>query len=55
MADMVTRVARRAPYRVRTAALALAVAGILFVLYPALRPYTDETTLDGARIGDLCP
>jgi hypothetical protein len=36
-------------YRVRAAAAALAVAGILFVLYPALRPYTDETTLDGAR------
>ena len=49
MADMVTRVPRRAPYRVRAAAVALAVAGILFVLYPALRPYTDETTLDGAR------
>lgn len=49
MADMVTRVTRRAPYRVRAAAVALAVAGILFVLYPALRPYTDETTLDGAR------
>lgn len=49
MADMVTRVTRRAPYRVRAAAVALAVAGILFVLYPAVRPYTDETTLDGAR------
>jgi hypothetical protein len=47
MADMVTRVTRRAPYRVRAAAVALAVAGILFVLYPALRPYTDETTLVG--------
>jgi len=49
MADIVTRVTRPAPYRVRAAAVALAVAGILFVLYPALRPYTDETTLDGAR------
>lgn len=54
MADIVTRVTatrvtRPAPYRVRVAAGALAVAGFLFVLYPALRPYTDETTLDGAR------
>jgi len=49
MADIVTRANRPASYRVRAAAVALAVAGILFVLYPALRPYTDETTLDGAR------
>jgi hypothetical protein len=49
MTDMVARVTRPAPYRVRAAAVALAVAGILFVLYPALRPYTDESTLDGAR------
>lgn len=49
MAVIVTQVNRPARYRVRTAAVALAVAGILFVLYPALRPYTDETTLDGAR------
>ncbi|CAM3644039.1 hypothetical protein OCAE111667_19950 [Occultella aeris] len=27
---------------------ALAVAGVLFVLYPAVRPWTDETTLAGA-------
>jgi hypothetical protein len=46
MTDIVTSPAR---YRVRAAAAALAVAGILFALYPALRPYTDETTLDGAR------
>jgi hypothetical protein len=38
-----------ARYRVRSAAAALAVAGVLFAVYPALRPYTDETTLDGAR------
>lgn len=30
------------------AAGALAVAGVLFVAYPALRPYSDESTLDGA-------
>jgi uncharacterized membrane protein YhaH (DUF805 family) len=49
MADIVSRVPRPSRYRVRAAAVALAVAGILFVLYPALRPYTDEATLDGAR------
>ena len=36
-------------YRVRVAAAALAVAGILFVLYPATRPYTDEKSLLGAE------
>lgn len=30
------------------AAIALAVAGILFVMYPALRPFSDESTLSGA-------
>ena len=34
--------------RVRLGALALAVAGVLFVLYPAIRPYSDETSLQGA-------
>lgn len=34
--------------RVRFGALALAVAGVLFVLYPAIRPYSDETSLQGA-------
>ncbi len=32
----------------RAGAVALAVAGLLFVTYPALRPWTDETTLEGA-------
>jgi uncharacterized membrane protein YhaH (DUF805 family) len=36
-------------YRVRAGAIALAVAGILFVLYPAIRPFSDETTLAGAQ------
>jgi hypothetical protein len=31
------------------AALALAVSGILFVLYPAIRPFSDEVSLQGAR------
>jgi hypothetical protein len=32
----------------RTATSALVVAGLAFAAYPALRPYSDETTLDGA-------
>src|ERR671937_1201043 len=36
------------PGRVRIGAVALAIAGILFVLYPAIRPFSDETTLEGA-------
>ena len=34
--------------RVRLGALALAGAGVLFVFYPAIRPYSDETSLEGA-------
>jgi hypothetical protein len=34
--------------RIRLGALALALAGVLFVLYPALRPWPDESTVDGA-------
>jgi hypothetical protein len=34
--------------RVRLAALSLVVAGILFVLYPAIRPFSDEASLQGA-------
>jgi hypothetical protein len=33
----------------RLAPLSLAAAGVLFLLYPAVRPWTDETTVDGAR------
>lgn len=33
----------------RLGATALVAVAVLAVLYPALRPYTDETTLDGAR------
>lgn len=32
----------------RLGAPAFATAGVLFVLYPALRPWTDETSMDGA-------
>lgn len=35
-------------FRTRLGALALAVAGVLFILYPALRPWHDESTVDGA-------
>ncbi|WP_434739461.1 hypothetical protein [Micromonospora sp. SH-82] len=36
------------PSRPRFGALALAVAGVLFALYPATRPWHDESTVDGA-------
>jgi len=35
--------------RVRFGAVSLAVAGVLFVLYPAIRPFSDETSLQGAQ------
>lgn len=34
--------------RIRLGAVSLAVSGILFVLYPAIRPFSDETSLQGA-------
>lgn len=34
--------------RIRLGAAALATAGILFVLYPAIRPFSDERSLQGA-------
>ncbi len=40
------RSAHRARARLGTAALVL--SGILFVLYPAIRPFSDETSLQGA-------
>ncbi len=33
----------------RLTALSLAIAGVCFALYPAIRPYTDESTLRGAE------
>lgn len=36
------------PGFVRFAAIALAAAGLLFVLYPSLRPFSDEATMRGA-------
>ncbi|MFE2290931.1 hypothetical protein [Streptomyces sp. NPDC059452] len=41
--------AERDPRTLRWAAAALTTAGVLLALYPALRPYSDETTLDGAH------
>ena len=35
-------------FRVRLSAAALSIAGILFVLYPAIRPFSDEASLQGA-------
>jgi hypothetical protein len=35
-------------FRVRLSAAALAIIGILFVLYPAIRPFSDEASLQGA-------
>ncbi|WP_281882926.1 hypothetical protein [Paenibacillus sp. YYML68] len=42
--DLQLRQARQA----RQGATALALAGVLFVAYPALRPFSDEVTLQGA-------
>ncbi|TLS48909.1 hypothetical protein FE782_28320 [Paenibacillus antri] len=36
------------PFFIRRAAIALAISGILFVVYPSLRPFSDETSLFGA-------
>ncbi|WP_291409205.1 hypothetical protein [Actinophytocola sp.] len=33
----------------KLSASSLAAAGVLFLLYPVLRPWTDETTVDGAH------
>ena len=37
------------PSRVRLGALSLALSGILFLLYPALRPFSNEASLQGAQ------
>jgi hypothetical protein len=34
--------------RIRLGAVALAAAGVLFLLYPAVRPWEDESTAEGA-------
>ena len=37
-----------AVFRTRLSAVALAIAGIFFLLYPALRPFSDEASMQGA-------
>jgi hypothetical protein len=39
----------------RSGSLSLAAAGVLFLLYPVLRPWTDETTADGAHAAMASP
>ena len=34
--------------RLRLGAISFVLAGIFFVLYPALRPFSDEVSLQGA-------
>jgi hypothetical protein len=36
------------PFRIRFSAICLAIAGVFFIVYPALRPFSDEITLQGA-------
>lgn len=36
------------PRRIRLGALCLLAAGVLFILYPVVRPWSDESTADGA-------
>ena len=35
--------------RIRLAALSLALSGVFFVLYPSIRPFSDESSLQGAE------
>lgn len=35
--------------RIRLAAITLALSGTFFVLYPAMRPFSDESSLQGAQ------
>lgn len=42
-------------FRPRLGAAALAVAGLLFLLYPVFRPWHDETTLAGATAAMSSP
>ena len=36
-------------FRIRQAAISLALSGILFLLFPVVRPFFDESSLQGAR------
>ena len=44
----VSRIGPTNVFRSRLTALSLVVSGILFVLYPAIRPFSDESSLQGA-------
>ena len=35
--------------RIRLAAISLTLSGIFFVLYPVIRPFSDESSLQGAE------
>ncbi|HEY7265255.1 MAG TPA: hypothetical protein VH589_27725, partial [Trebonia sp.] len=41
--------------RHRMGAIALAAAGVMFVLYPAIRPWHDESTVSGATASMSSP
>ena len=36
--------------KLKAGAAAFGVAGAFFLLYPVLRPYADETTVEGLRV-----
>lgn len=36
------------PIRIRISAFSFVISAILFVLYPAIRPFSDEASLQGA-------
>ena len=40
---------RQAPPRLNLTIFALVASGVLFALYPIIRPFSDETSLQGAR------
>jgi hypothetical protein len=48
MVDRYPDAVDRKIFRIRLAALSLVLAGIFFVLYPAIRPFSDEISLQGA-------
>lgn len=37
-------------FRLRLGGICFIVSGLLFVLFPAIRPFFDETTMQGARL-----
>ncbi|HZY46647.1 MAG TPA: hypothetical protein VFE96_02515 [Candidatus Bathyarchaeia archaeon] len=45
---MISRESRNA-FRIRLGAISLVLSGLFFVLFPAVRPFFDETSLQGAK------